>query len=117
MLTDIRTAAMSTARVLSAEVMMTYLLPRLYELHTMSAEVGQMAADGSGIVFPNRINLSGERLVRHGLYLMDCFDMLILWIGRAVPPQIIQELLDLPAAEAVPTGKVKSFTKELYEYA
>lgn len=106
---------MSLLRVLPTELLSMYLHPNLYELHNMPAECGMPAqqsppnADASvtdgRIVMPTPVNLCSERIVRHGIYLLDTLDCLYLWVGRAVPPQIIHDLFDRPALEALMPGK------------
>lgn len=81
----------------------------------MGPEVGLPArlADGeppsptpSGqIVMPIAVNLASERLVSHGLYLLDAGDMLMMWVGRAAPPAMIQDVFDRPSLEALDSGK------------
>jgi protein transport protein SEC24 len=108
-LTDLRIFAMSIIRILPPELLSLYIHPRLYELHSMAPEVGmpsQRDGENAEIVLPPYINLSSERMVRHGLYLMDTGDQLLLWVARAVPPQMIQEIFDRPSFDALPSGKV-----------
>ncbi|KAI3644225.1 hypothetical protein MP228_010389 [Amoeboaphelidium protococcarum] len=107
---DIRVHAMSFLRTLPAELSSILIYPSLYELHSMPAPVGlpaegEDAAHINGIIMPQPVTLTSERFARHGLYLMDTFDSLILWVGRAVPENIIQELFDRPSYEQLQVGK------------
>lgn len=106
---------MSLLRILPCELLMTHLYPTLYELHSMSPDVGlPQTEDGGGgggaavagiRMPPAAVNLSSERLVRHGIYLMDCLDRLYLFIGRSVHPQVIQELFGKQSVDQLVAGK------------
>ena len=108
---------MSVLRVLPTELIILFLHPCLFELHMMPPEVGFPSAtsDDSGssdgqVIMPMPVNLSSERLVNNGFYLMDTGDSLYLYVGRAVHPQLIQDVFDRPGFEALNSGKVTTIT-------
>ena len=57
------------------------------------------------IVLPPPMNLSSERLLLHGLYLIDDGQTQFLWIGGQAVPQLVQDVLGAPSIELVKTGK------------
>lgn len=54
---------------------------------------------------PPAVTLTSERFLRHGLYLLDAFDVMYMWIGRAVSPALVRDLFDRPSIEDLQTGK------------
>ncbi len=108
--TDSRAFAMALMRVMPTELSTVAIYPRLYELHTMAPNVGMPDPDTGVVVMPGVLPLSSQHMARHGVYLMDALDVLILWIGRDVPSAFITDLFDLPSQEALPSGKVPSFS-------
>ncbi len=61
----------------------------------------------SGIIqLPPRLNLSSEKLDRSGVFLLDNGLELLLWIGRATPPEILDSLLGQPSLDLIVCGKV-----------
>ena len=55
---------------------------------------------------PEPLPLSSERLVRHGLFLIDDGQSMFLWVGQDAVPQLIMDVFDLPSFEALRNGKV-----------
>ena len=123
--TDFRTHAMALLRTLAPENAIKFTYGTFYELHSMGPEVGypldesrspsSQSAPGSRtsspsrttrpIVLPTPINLTSERIQRHGMYLLDTFDALYLWVGRDVPAGVIKAIFDRPSYETIPSGK------------
>ena len=50
---------------------------------------------------------SSERLVRHGLFLIEDGQTMFLWIGRDAVPQLVMDVFDLPSYDQLPSGKVR----------
>ena len=44
---------------------------------------------------PPGLRLSGEGLEAHGVYLIDNGMLLLMWIGKQVPPQLLLDLLNV----------------------
>jgi protein transport protein SEC24 len=55
--------------------------------------------------------LTSERLVRHGLYLMEDAQSIFLWIGRDAVPQLVQDVFDVPRYDLLQSGKVHTTSK------
>lgn len=59
-----------------------------------------------GVILPPAQPLTSERLIRHGLFLLEDGQNMFLWVGRDAVPQLIQDVFDLPGYEALRAGKV-----------
>ncbi|CAD6886462.1 unnamed protein product [Tilletia caries] len=57
------------------------------------------------VIFPPKLNLSSERLERHGLYLLEDGQNIFLWVGRDAVPQLCLDVFDAPNYAAVRGGK------------
>lgn len=57
---------------------------------------------------PPALPLSSEYLERHGLFLIDDGLTIFLWVGRDAVPQLMLDVFDLPAYDALRGGKVRS---------
>ncbi|KAK0547510.1 COPII subunit [Tilletia horrida] len=83
---------------------------------TTTAAEGEKGADGAegktrvielkpSVIFPPKLNLSSERLERHGLYLIEDGQNIFLWIGRDAVPQLTLDVFDVPSYSALRGGK------------
>jgi hypothetical protein len=63
--------------------------------------------DENGLILPPTMNLTSERLERHGLFLIEDGQNIFLWIGRDAVPQLVQDVFDLPSYAELPSGKVR----------
>ena len=66
-----------------------------------------LPGDDGKIVMPPLLPLSSERLVRHGLFLIEDGQTMFLWIGRDAVPQLVMDVFDLPSYDQLPSGKVR----------
>jgi len=57
------------------------------------------------IVLPPALNLSSERLVSYGLYLIDDGQTQFLWVGRDAVPQLIADVFGVEDRSQVHVGK------------
>lgn len=57
------------------------------------------------IVLPPTCNLSSERLVPYGLYLIDDGQTQFLWVGRDAVPQLVNDVFGLPDKAQLKVGK------------
>jgi len=56
---------------------------------------------------PVLLPLTSERLVRHGLFLIEDGQSIFLWIGREAVPQLLMDVFDKPSYDQLPlSGKV-----------
>lgn len=57
---------------------------------------------------PVLLPLTSERLVRHGLFLVEDGQNMFLWIGRDAVPQLLMDVFDKPSYDQLPlSGKVR----------
>lgn len=59
------------------------------------------------MILPEPMNLTSERLERHGLYIIEDGQNVFLWIGRDAVPQLVQDVFDIPSYGELPGGKVR----------
>ncbi|KAJ1674564.1 COPII subunit, partial [Spiromyces aspiralis] len=102
---SIRTETMNFVNTMpSDQLVLTYLVPRLYSLHDMSPECGYPDKETGIVVLPPRLLPTAERLAINGVYLLydghDCY----LIFGRAVAPEVYHSLLNIPDAQSLTSG-------------
>lgn len=127
---DLRAYAQALLTTLPVQLLVPYLHPNFYCLHNMPAEAGtwvgaeslpeptvaegQEAPAPSAValakargrfVFPAKLNLTSERLERHGLYLIEDGQNIFLWVGRDAVPQLTMDVFDAPNYAALRGGK------------
>ena len=61
-----------------------------------------------GVIMPQPLPLTSERLERHGLFLIEDGQTIFLWVGRDAVPQLIMDVFNLPSYEVLRGGKVRS---------
>ncbi|RMZ79231.1 hypothetical protein DV737_g3545, partial [Chaetothyriales sp. CBS 132003] len=77
----------------------------MYSLHDMADDAGTVDAGSGGIVLPPPVNLSSERLVPYGLYLIDDGQTQFLWVGRDAVPQLVSDVFGLADRSQLKVGK------------
>jgi protein transport protein SEC24 len=77
----------------------------MYSLHDMPDDAGLPNEKTGEITLPPPINLSSERLVSYGLYLIDDGQTQFLWVGRDAVPQLISDVFGLPDKSQLRVGK------------
>ncbi|OAQ93112.1 protein transport protein Sec24 [Purpureocillium lilacinum] len=102
---DIRSAALCLLSTLPVPLLMRYIYPRLYSLHDMPDNAGMPDEETGQIVLPPALNLSSERLVSYGLYLIDDGQTQFLWVGRDAVPQLIADVFGVEDRSQVHVGK------------
>ncbi|KAI9837851.1 MAG: COPII subunit [Sarea resinae] len=102
---DLRSAALCLLSSLPLPQMMQYIYPRLYSLHDMPDNAGLPDENTGEIVLPAPSNLSSERLVSYGLYLIDDGQTQFLWVGRDAVPQLVNDVFGVPDKTQVKQGK------------
>ncbi|KAF9770639.1 COPII subunit, partial [Fusarium sp. DS 682] len=102
---DIRSAALCLLSTLPVPLLMRYIYPRLYSLHDMPDNAGVPDQETGHIALPPALNLSSERLVPYGLYLIDDGQTQFLWIGRDAVPQLVQDVFGVEDRGQIQVGK------------
>ncbi|KAH7249678.1 uncharacterized protein BKA55DRAFT_567576 [Fusarium redolens] len=102
---DIRSAALCLLSTLPVPLLMRYIYPRLYSLHDMPDNAGVPDQETGHIALPPALNLSSERLVPYGLYLIDDGQTQFLWVGRDAVPQLVQDVFGVEDRGQIQVGK------------
>jgi protein transport protein SEC24 len=55
---------------------------------------------------PPRLNLSSNRIERHGCYIIDNGQRILLWIGSEAVPQLCKDLFDVDYISSLASGQV-----------
>lgn len=104
---DMRSAALCLLSTMPIKYLIKYLHPDFFSLFDMPDEAGLPNEETGEIVLPPKLNLTGERLVPHGLYLIDDGQTMFVWVGRDVVPQLCLDAFGVDSLASVPSGKVE----------
>ncbi|KAK0610484.1 hypothetical protein B0T17DRAFT_500599 [Bombardia bombarda] len=102
---DLRSAALCQLSTLPLPLLMQYIYPRLYSLHDMPVNAGIPDPETSQIALPPPLNLSSERFVPYGLYLIDDGQTQFLWVGRDTVPQLLVDVFGVEERTQLHVGK------------
>lgn len=101
---DLRSYAQALLTTLPCQSLIPYIHPRFYSLHNMPPEAGNIGDDGH-VTLPPALNLTSERLERHGLFMMEDGQNIFLWVGHEAVPRLVQDVFDLPSYADLQGGK------------
>ncbi|GFY70829.1 protein transport protein Sec24B [Trichonephila inaurata madagascariensis] len=99
---DERVFAMERMKALPLQYLMKYIYPALYPVHALDEKNAIHQDDDVIIPQPVILQLSSEKIDRHGAYILDTFDVLYLYIGRAINDQFCTSVLNVPNFSAIP---------------
>ncbi|CDO68670.1 hypothetical protein BN946_scf184790.g19 [Trametes cinnabarina] len=100
---DLRAYAQCLLTTLPSQLLIPYIYPNFYSLHNMPPECGTVGEHG--VIMPQPLPLTSERLERHGLFLIEDGQTIFLWVGRDAVPQLIMDVFNLPSYEVLRGGK------------
>ncbi len=100
---DLRSYAQALLTTLPCQAFVPYIHPRFYSLHNMPPEAGTI--EENGVILPPAMNLTSERLERHGLFLIEDGQNIFLWVGHEAVPRLVQDVFDLPSYGDLTGGK------------
>ncbi|RAO68879.1 uncharacterized protein BHQ10_004891 [Talaromyces amestolkiae] len=103
--TDMRSAALCLLSTLPLPLMIQYIYPKMYSLHDMPDDAGLPNEQSGEIVLPPPVNLSSERLVPYGLYLIDDGQTQFIWVGRDTVPQLLLDVFGVADRNQLRVGK------------
>ena len=101
---DLRAYAMCLLTTLPSQLLIPYIYPRFYSLHNMPPECG--AVGDYGILLPSPLNLSSERLERHGLYLIEDGQNMFLWLGSGAVDALVRDAFGVNSYAELRVGKI-----------
>lgn len=99
---DDRVFAMEQMKSMPLSYLMTYIYPALYPVHMLDDQNALKLEDGTLVSQPPRLQLSFEKIDRHGCYLLDTVERLYLYLGRAVSDRFCVNVLGASNFSAVP---------------
>ncbi|KAF2195243.1 COPII component protein [Zopfia rhizophila CBS 207.26] len=102
---DLRAAALCLLSTLPLPLMIQYMYPKFYSLHDMPDNGGVPDPQTGEILLPPPCNLSSERIVPYGLYLIDDGVNQFLWIGRDAVPALLLDVFGNEDRTAIKQGK------------
>ncbi|KAK6335361.1 COPII subunit [Orbilia brochopaga] len=102
---DLRSSALCLLSTLPSRLLTQYIHPKMYSLHDLPDGCGLPHPETGEIVLPQPLNLSSERLLRYGLYLIDDTQTQFLWVGGEAIPELIQDVFGYPSVADVKVGK------------
>ncbi|KAI0642739.1 protein transporter SEC24 [Trametes meyenii] len=100
---DLRAYAQCLLTTLPSQLLIPYIYPTFYSLHNMPPECGTVGEHG--VIMPQPLPLTSERLERHGLFLIEDGQTIFLWVGRDAVPQLVMDVFNLPNYEVLRGGK------------
>lgn len=100
---DLRSYAQCLLTTLPSQSLISYIHPRFYSLHNMPPDAGTIGEHG--VILPPTLNLTSERLERHGLFLIEDSQNIFLWVGHEAVPRLVQDVFDLPSYADLVGGK------------
>jgi len=102
---DMRSAALDLLSTLPLPLLIQYIYPKMFSLHDMPDDAGSPDPTSGEVVLPPPMNLSSERLVSFGLYLIDDGQTQFLWVGRDAVSQLLMDVFGVPDKSQLKVGK------------
>ncbi|KAF2687759.1 protein transport protein Sec24 [Lentithecium fluviatile CBS 122367] len=102
---DLRAAALCLLSTLPTALLLRYIYPAFYSLHDMPDDAGVPDPQTGAIAMPPLLNLSSERIVPYGLYLLDDGVNQFLWVGRDAVPALLNDVFGVEDRTQVKGGK------------
>jgi len=99
---DERAFHMYRFKTLGVDKSLSWIYPSLYNLLTLSTDVGRTNAEGR-VVLPPAHNLSSEKLDRRSLFLLDTAYSLLLFVPKGVSPEVMHSVFGV-GFEQIPPG-------------
>ena len=81
------------------------IYPRFYSLHDMQDHIGLKDERGR-LPLPAMMQLSAERLVRHGLFLIASATDIYLFVCEQIHPQLLRDVFGVDSYEELPRDMV-----------
>ncbi|KAJ3254099.1 COPII subunit [Chytriomyces hyalinus] len=102
---DVRTFAQALMSVYPTEAFLPSIHPRFWAIHSMDSLCGELDEVTGRVIFPPVLNLSSEKLERHGLYLLENGSDIFFWVGRGIAPELCQFVFGVASYDAIVFGK------------
>lgn len=98
---DDRVFSMERMKTLPLPYLLKFVYPTMYPVHALD-DKNAIQLEDSLVPQPPILQLSSEKIDRHGAYMLDVLDVLYLYVGRAVNDQFCVNVLGVPNFSAIP---------------
>ncbi|XP_065130703.2 protein transport protein Sec24B isoform X1 [Paramisgurnus dabryanus] len=100
---DERVFAMCEFKSQPLNQIMRMVYPDLYRIDNMT-EQGALNVNDSVIPQPPLLQLTAEKLTREGAFLMDCGNVMYLWVGKCCNEMFVRDVLGYPDYASIPSN-------------
>ncbi|XP_041363025.1 protein transport protein Sec24A-like isoform X2 [Gigantopelta aegis] len=100
---DDRVFLMQQFKSLPCNYLIQLIYPDLYPIHNLDKEVME-SKNGITIPKPPVLQLNSANIDRHGVYLMDSGEQMLMLVGGAVSDHFCQQVFDKPNFMSIPDG-------------
>lgn len=108
---DERVFAMEQCKTLPMCYLLQKIYPSLYPLHNLDDE-HMTERNGINVPWAPILQLTAANLDRHGAYLLDSLDSMVLLVGGAISDQFCQDVFDVPNFSSLCDGMTTLPEKE-----
>lgn len=102
---DDRVFAMQQCKSLPTSMLLQNFYANMYPVHNLD-DMNEFDRGDVKVPQPPRLHLSSANIDRHGVFLMDTGDSLLLYVGSAVPDKYLQDVLDVPNFMSIPEDMI-----------
>ncbi|KAH9369041.1 hypothetical protein HPB48_002613 [Haemaphysalis longicornis] len=99
---DERVFAMEQMKTMPLRNLITYIYPALHPIHELDDLDVLELDDGTLVCQPPRLQLSLEKIDRHGCYVLDTVDRLYIYVGRDISEHFCTNVLGVPNYASIP---------------
>ncbi|KAJ8318325.1 hypothetical protein KUTeg_003416 [Tegillarca granosa] len=102
---DDRVFAMQQCKSLPTSMLLQNFYANMYPVHNLD-DMNEFDRGDVKVPQPPRLHLSSANIDRHGVFLIDTGDSLLLYVGSAVPDKYLQDVLDVPNFMSIPEDMI-----------
>ncbi|EEB05077.1 COPII vesicle coat protein [Schizosaccharomyces japonicus yFS275] len=100
---DLRAFALCFLTTLPQPLLLRYVYPTFYALHSMAPEAGTVGENG--VILPTPLNLTSAVIESYGLYLIDSHVQQFLFIGKDAVPQLVLDAFGVNSLAELKPGR------------
>lgn len=91
---DDRTAALERFKTLPIDDLLTYIYPDLFPLHNIATDPNE--------IWQTPMQLTAAHIERHGAYLLDAYDIMIIYVCERIDPRWCYEIFGVNDFSSIP---------------